>query len=110
MAVRIGNKEFEEKVLNSDLPVVVDFYSDSCIACKKLSPALGQAEEALEGRFHFYRVNTEFEEALTEKYRIMSRPTLVVWQAGQAVGRKSGALRPEELIQWLESLLNAQAL
>ena len=38
MAVRINKDDFEEKVLKSDLPVIVDFYSDSCIACKKLAP------------------------------------------------------------------------
>ena len=41
MAVRINKDDFEEKVLKSNLPVIVDFYSDSCIACKKLAPALG---------------------------------------------------------------------
>ena len=44
MAERIGREEFEEKVLKSDLPVLVDFYSDSCMACKKLAPVLSQAE------------------------------------------------------------------
>ena len=47
MAERIGREEFEEKVLKSDLPVLVDFYSDSCMACKKLAPVLSQAEEHL---------------------------------------------------------------
>ena len=41
MAVRINKADFEEKVLKSDLPVIVDFYSDSCIACKKLAQLLG---------------------------------------------------------------------
>ena len=41
MAARIGKADFEEKVLQSDRPVIVDFYSDSCVACKKLSPLLG---------------------------------------------------------------------
>lgn len=59
MADRIGREEFEEKVLKSDIPVLVDFYSDSCIACKKLAPALGQAEELLGESFSFYKVNTD---------------------------------------------------
>lgn len=106
MAERTGKENFEEKVLKSDLPVLVDFYSDSCIACKRLSPTLSQAEKALEGRFHFYKVNTNFEEELTGEYEILSRPTLVIYQAGREAGRKTGVQKPDELIQWLESFLS----
>ena len=45
MAVRISEADFEEKVLKSDKPVIVDFYSDSCVACKKLAPVLGDVED-----------------------------------------------------------------
>lgn len=106
MADRISKDEFEEKVQKSNLPVVVDFYSDSCVACKKISPALSQAETALEGQIHFYKVNTNFEEKLTEEYGILSRPTLIVFRSGQEIGRKTGAQNPKELIQWLNSFLN----
>lgn len=106
MAEKIGEKEFEQIVLKNDLPVVVDFYSDSCIACKKLSPALSQAEEILKEKFLFYKVNTNFEEKLTETYEILSRPTLVVFQSGQEIGRKTGAQRSGELLNWLKTFLN----
>ena len=103
MAERIGREEFEEKVLNSELPVLVDFYSDSCIACKKLAPALSRAEEHLVYRFHFYKVNTNYETELTENYEILSRPTLIVFKSGQEAGRKTGSQKPQELIEWLKS-------
>ena len=45
MAARIGKADFEEKVLKSSLPVLVDFYSDSCIPCKQISPILGDIED-----------------------------------------------------------------
>lgn len=103
MAERIGKKEFEEKVQKSTLPVLVDFYSDSCIACKKLSPALSQAEEVLKDRFCFYKVNTNFEEELTEEYEILARPTLIVFKEGKEAGRTISAQKPEKLIQWLQT-------
>lgn len=103
MAERIGKDEFEEKVLKSALSVLVDFYSDSCIACKKLIPALSQAEELLENRFRIYKVNTNYETGLTEEYEILSRPTLIVFINGQEAQRKTGALKPQELVEWLES-------
>lgn len=106
MVERTGKDDFEEKVLKRDLPVLVDFYSDSCIACKKLSPAISQAEADLQGQFLFYKVNTNFEEELTQKYEIMSRPTLIVYEKGREKGRKTGAQKPDELIHWLKSFLN----
>lgn len=106
MADRIGRDEFEEKVLKSDLPVLVDFYSDSCIACKKISPALSQAEEILGERFSFYKVNTNYETELTQEYEILSRPTLIVFINGQETGRKAGAAKPQELIDWLKSFMS----
>ncbi|MDO4491689.1 MAG: thioredoxin domain-containing protein [Lachnospiraceae bacterium] len=102
MAERITEEEFEEKVLNSQLPVLVDFYSDSCIACKKLSPALSQAENQLADKVSFYKVNTNFEEKLSEQYEILSRPTLILFKNGQEEDRKVGALKPQELIDWLQ--------
>lgn len=105
MAERIGRGEFEEKVLKCDRLVLVDFYSDSCVACKKLSPALDQAENALKGQYCFYKVNTNFEEELTEEYGILSRPTLIVLQSGQELGRRAGVQKVEELKQWLQSFL-----
>ncbi len=105
MAERIGRAEFKEKVLKGDRLVLVDFYSDSWIACKKISPALGLVEDALEGQYFFYKVNTNFEEELTEEYNILSRPTLIVFQSGLELGRRAGVQKPEELKQWLKSFL-----
>ena len=48
MAARISESDFEEKVLKSEKPVIVDFYSDSCVACKKLAPVLGDIEDDYE--------------------------------------------------------------
>lgn len=105
MAVRIGKGDFAEKVLDSEAPVLVDFYSDSCIACKRLSPALGGAEEALEGAVRFYKVNTAFEPELTAEYDILSQPTLLLFRSGKEQARKSGVLGEEAILDWLDSIL-----
>ena len=102
MAERIGKDVFEEKVLKNDLPVLVEFYSDSCIACKKLASVLGQAEALLANRFRIYKVNTNYETGLTEEYEILSRPTLIFFRDGQEVQRKTGALKIRELVDWLD--------
>ena len=65
-----------EKVLKSDKPVIVDFYSDSCVACKKLAPVLGGIEDDYEDALNVYKVNTNFDAALAEKYEVTANPTL----------------------------------
>ena len=105
MAARISKEDFEEKVLKSDLPVIVDFYSDSCVACKKLAPVLGGVEEDYEDRINVYKVNTNFDAELAEKYEVTANPTLLFVKAGEVVDRKIGAQKPADLNAWIESLL-----
>ncbi|MCB6994628.1 thioredoxin family protein [bacterium 210820-DFI.6.37] len=105
MAVRIKAEEFEEKVLKSEIPVLVDFYSDSCVACKKIAPALRAAEDQLSQKVNFYKVNTNFEEALAEQFEILSQPTLALFKDGKEQDRKSEILKPEALVAWLELYL-----
>ncbi|MGN0427664.1 MAG: thioredoxin family protein [Agathobacter sp.] len=105
MAERIGKTDFPEKVLKSALPVIVDFYSDSCVACKKLSPVLADAEEAYEGKLVVYKVNTNYDTELAEEYEITANPTLLFLVDGEVKDKKQGALRPAELTAWIEGLL-----
>lgn len=106
MAARISEADFEEKVLHSELPVIVDFYSDSCVACKKLAPVLGQAEEDFEGQIVVYKVNTNFDQALAEKYDVTANPTLLLFKDGEVQDRKVGALCPVELEEWIKTQIN----
>ena len=101
MAVRINKDDFEEKVLKSNLPVIVDFYSDSCIACKKLAPALGDVEDDYEGKLYVYKVNTNFDKELAKKYQIAANPTLLFVKNAEVLDRKIGAHTLAELDQLL---------
>lgn len=82
MAVRVSKTDFEEKVLKEKLPVLVDFYSDSCVACKKLAPVLGNAEDDYEDKIKVYKVNTNFDVELAEQYEVQANPTLILFKAG----------------------------
>ena len=64
MAERVSAAEFDSKVLASKIPVLVDFYSDSCIPCKRLSPVLSQLESEYAGRLGIVKVNVNFESEL----------------------------------------------
>ena len=101
MAARISKDDFDAKVLQNNLPVVVDFYSDSCVACKRLAPALGELEDQYEGKIDVVKVNTNFDTELSEKYGILSNPTILLFQSGKEVDRRVGAASPKELEAWI---------
>lgn len=105
MAARVSKGDFEEKVLKEALPVLVDFYSDSCVACKKLAPVLGDAEDEYEDKIKVYKINTNFDQELAETYRVLSNPTLILFKEGQESSRKVGALKPAELKSWIEEYI-----
>ena len=105
MAARISKADFDEKVLNSELPVIVDFYSDSCVACKKLAPVLGDIEDDYEDKHHVYKVNTNFDAELAEQYEVTANPTLLFVKGKEVLDRKVGAQKPADLKAWVDSLL-----
>ena len=105
MAARISKDDFEEKVLKSPIPVIVDFYSDSCIACKMLAPVLGGIEDDYEDQISVYKVNTNFDQELAGEYGIMSNPTLILYKNGEALDRKVGAQTADVLKAWVEENL-----
>ena len=110
MAVRVSKTDFEEKVLKEKLPVLVDFYSDSCVACKKLAPVLGNAEDGYVGEdvenilLRLIQA-ADFDVELAEQYEVQANPTLILFKDGQAKDRKTGALKQAELNSWIEGLL-----
>lgn len=105
MAARVTKDDFAAKVLKETLPVLVDFYSDSCVACKKLAPVLGNAEDDYEDKIRIYKVNTNFDTELAEQYEVMANPTLIFFKNGEAGERKTGAMSQKDLNAWIEAHL-----
>lgn len=106
MAVRVTKNDFNEKVLLNKLPVVVDFYSDSCVACKKLAPVLGGLEDDYEGKLEVVKVNTNFDLELAEKYNVTANPTILLINNGEEIDRRVGAASPKELYAWIDQNIN----
>ncbi|WP_028234906.1 thioredoxin family protein [Pseudobutyrivibrio sp. MD2005] len=105
MAVRIYTDDFSAKVLESNVPVVVDFYSDSCITCKKLAPTLCVIEEEYEGKLNVFKVNTNYDTKLVEEYEIKANPTLILFKDGKAVGKQVGPRDYDDLVDWIEEYI-----
>jgi thioredoxin 1 len=104
MAERITTADFEEKVLKAGMPVLVDFYSDTCVPCKMLSPVLSQLDTELEGKLNIYKVNVGYEQELVERYDVQASPTLIFFRDGEEVSRLRGMTQKAKIIEEFEKL------
>ncbi|MBQ2985556.1 MAG: thioredoxin, partial [Clostridia bacterium] len=96
----ITSEVFQKEVIESSVPVLLDFYASWCGPCKALSPVLEEVAAEAEG-FKVFKVNIDEQPELTKKYRIMSVPTLVVVNEGKTQKRTSGVLSKEEILSMI---------
>ena len=81
----LTEKNFEEEVLNSDKPVLVDFWATWCGPCRMLAPTIAKIAEEQEGKIKVGKIDVDEEPELAAKYGIASIPTLMVFKGGQVV-------------------------
>lgn len=86
----ITESEFDEKVLKSPIPVMVDFYADWCAPCKMAEPVLEELMEENKGKVSITKMNVDESKDTPPKYSILSIPTTVMINKGEEVGRQSG--------------------
>ena len=96
MALRANGENFDKEVLGSELPVLVDFYSDSCIPCKMLAPVLSQIENE-HSEIKVVKVNVNFDIELAERFEVQAAPTLIFFKNGEEKARHRGAVRKDEI-------------
>ncbi len=102
MAEVILTKEnFEAEVLNSDIPVLVDFWASWCGPCMMLSPLVAELSEELEGKVKVGKVNVDEQNELAYQYRVASIPTLLLFENGKLVKTSVGFMPKNEIIELL---------
>ena len=97
MVENVDSTDFEEKVLNSSVPVLVDFFQLHCLPCKKVAPVLDEASEQIGDAGRIVTVQFEISPELVMKYDVFSFPTLLLFVNGEVVKRMVGP-RPLEAI------------
>ena len=95
--ITITKQNFEEEVLNSEIPVIVDFWAVWCGPCKMLAPVIAEISEELSGKVNVGKVNVDEEQELALKFGVTSIPTVMLFENGQAVKTSVGFMDKQQL-------------
>ncbi len=103
--VELTEQNFEETVLNSDIPVVVDFSAEWCPPCKLLAPVLEQIAKEYEGKAIVAHLDVDVAPNLSRQYRVMSVPTVLFFKEGKLVNSSVGLVPKEKLAETLDEII-----
>ena len=98
----ITKQNFDEEVLKSEIPVIVDFWAVWCGPCRMLAPVISELSEELSGKVKVGKVNVDEEQELALKFGIASIPTVMLFKNGQAVKTSVGFMDKQQLRDTLE--------
>lgn len=103
-ALHLTGDNFDQEVLKSDKPVLVDFFATWCGPCKAMAPVIDELAHETKGRFTVGKLDVDENNASASKYQVMSIPTIIFFKNGEAVERLVGVQPKEKLMQQLEAL------
>ena len=107
MATNITDAEFEEIVLKSDIPVLVDFWAEWCGPCKQIAPALEELAKEMDGQVKIVKMNVDENQQVPTDLRIQAIPTLMLFNKGEVVDRQMGALPKSKIESWVNRAISA---
>ena len=102
MEIELYKETFEQEGLQSDIPVLVDFWATSCGPCKMIAPIVKEIADEYDGKILVGKVNVDEEPDLTMQYNVSSIPTLMVFKNGQLVNKAVGYREKDEILKMLK--------
>ncbi|MEG0179409.1 MAG: thioredoxin [Oscillospiraceae bacterium] len=101
MEIVLTNDNFDEQVLKSETPVMVDFWADWCGPCRMLAPTVEQIAKDEEGKLKVCKLDIDAEPELAQRYGVMSIPTVIVFANGEEKARSVGLVPKDKLMAML---------
>lgn len=98
MELKLSSENFEKEVLNSEKPVLVDFFADWCGPCNAMAPVVEELSKELEGKAKVGKINVDKNSDIAVEYNVMSIPTLILFKDGKEEKRLVGLRDKEELL------------
>jgi len=101
----LTDQTWDNEVLNSDLPVIVDFWAEWCAPCSMIAPVVEQMSEEYEGKIKVGKLNVDENQVTAGKYQVMAIPTILFFNGGKLVDRVAGVVPKKILVEKIEKIL-----
>jgi len=105
MTIEVGTNNFDREVLNSDKPVLVDFWAPWCGYCHVIAPHLEEIAKAYPEKIKVCKINVDEAQEIATKLTVMSLPTVMIFNQGKIMGQKVGAVSKKELEKLLQPFI-----
>ncbi|AWY01903.1 thioredoxin [Marinomonas primoryensis] len=103
--IQITDAQFAEEVLNSDIPVIVDFWAPWCGPCKMIAPVLEDIAAEYAGKVKVVKLNVDENQETAPKYNVRGIPTLLIVKGGEVVATKVGAVSKSQLVEFVNGAI-----
>ena len=100
-----SDENFKLDVLETDIPVLVDFWAEWCGPCKAIAPSLEEISEEMKDKIKVVKINVDQNPSTSQSYSIRSIPALMIFKNGKKISEKMGALSKTALISWLNETI-----